>query len=64
MVDALPECKDDALLTTAQLAAALRCHRNTILFWTKKGLLLPKFHTRGKKLFKWKEVKTFFYAIF
>lgn len=64
MVTQLPSLADMALLTTSQLANILQCHRNSILSWTKRGLIAPKYHSRGRKMFVWKDVKAFFYRFF
>ena len=64
MVTALPQISDESLFTTAQVAQLLQCHRNSILNWQKNGLLKPRFHQRGKKVFAGKDIKSFFFNIF
>jgi excisionase family DNA binding protein len=48
------------MLTTTEVAHALRVHPNTVRRWANNGLLpVYRLGTRGDRRFRWKEVEDF-----
>jgi excisionase family DNA binding protein len=52
--------RNSRMLTTTEVAHALRVHPNTVRRWANNGLLpVYRLGTRGDRRFRWKEVEDF-----